>query len=521
MDKLSRAQWSAQSLVLNSTKAQSQRNSDSRNWRLSLLAMGASAILFAGNSFAAGSDSGINDDGGSIATLVSESLTGPLFQSGSLLLGTVRITDLEASEKVVVRIDTLLSCETGSSPTGNLQGQLDAGRVVSPASDTINTGQQTIPFLKVGETIGAGEPLLTIEKLVTTVDGLCGVDDTEQLSVFTGDTVKYCYTINNPGTATLFDIELVDDNGTPGDASDDFNVTISGLADLDGDADLGDLAGVSTVTGEALVTLPTTMTTVVNTAVVTGNNSLSGGNYKELTASDTATVNLEQSPNNPPVADDIDTTTAEDTSVTIDAAGNSHDVDGNLDPNSVTVTNEPLHGTVTNNDDGTLTYTPDPDYAGPDSFDYQICDTDGLCDTATVTLDVTPVNDPPIAVDDTSTINQDSTAVINATTNDSDADGNLDPTSATAMTFPENGTVVNNGDGTFTYTPDLDFFGTDSFDYQVCDTDGACDTATITINVLEVVAVNNPPVAADDSVTTTEDTAVRVLPQNNVLGTYK
>jgi hypothetical protein len=98
-----------------------------------------------------GLDSGISDDGGSVATLLSQSLTGPLFTAGSELLGTVQITDLEAGETVVLRIDTLLVCDPGTSPTGNLQGQLDAGRVVSPVSSTINTGQQTIPFLKIGE----------------------------------------------------------------------------------------------------------------------------------------------------------------------------------------------------------------------------------------------------------------------------------------------------------------------------------------------------------------------------------
>jgi hypothetical protein len=62
----------------------------------------------------------------------------------------------------------------------------------------------------------------------------------------------------------------------------------------------------------------------------------------------------------------------------------------NLDPVSATATSVPANGTVVNNADGTITYTPDPDYNGPDSFDYLICDKDGACDTATVTIDVTP-----------------------------------------------------------------------------------------------------------------------------------
>ncbi|MGD2206110.1 MAG: hypothetical protein PVH17_04960 [Anaerolineae bacterium] len=246
-----------------------------------------------------GLDSGISDDGGSTATLVSEILTGPLFQPGSELLGTVRIDDLEASELVVLRVDVLLSCQSGSSPTGNLQGQLEAGRVVEANGlpveppDIINTGQQTIPFLRVGELTGAGEPLLVVEKTVTTADGTCGVDDVEALSVDSGQTVKYCYVLRNVGTADLFDVSLSDDNGTPTDLSDDFEVTLTGLADLDGEGDLGDLASGATATGEALVTL-NTVGTVVNTATGTGNNGLPGGNFQELSETDTASVDVSE-----------------------------------------------------------------------------------------------------------------------------------------------------------------------------------------------------------------------------------
>ena len=240
-----------------------------------------------------GLDSGINDDGGSTATLLAESLTGPLFQSGSELLGTVEVDDLEPGETVVLRIDVLLGCQANSSPTGNLQAQLDGGRVTVGTTGTINTGQQTIPFLKVGDLFGAGEPILQIFKTVTTETGTCGVDDVEELTVTAGDTVKYCYEVFNPGTTELFDVEVIDDNGTPGNIADDFTVTLNGLADLDGESDLGDLASTGTATGEFLVTLTVGETTVVNTAYASGNNGRSGGNYAELEDSDDATVIVE------------------------------------------------------------------------------------------------------------------------------------------------------------------------------------------------------------------------------------
>jgi hypothetical protein len=147
------------------------------------------------------------------------------------------------------------------------------------------------------------------------------------------------------------------------------------------------------------------------------------------------------------------------------------------------VVSGPSNGTLTNNGDGSFTYTPDPNFNGTDSFIYEICDTGVACDTATVTVNITPVNDAPVANDDSATTNEDTPATIDAAGNDTDVDGNLDPTSATVISGPSNGTAAGNGDGSFTYTPNPDYNGTDSFDYQICDTDGACDTATVTIDV--------------------------------------
>ncbi|NET12886.1 MULTISPECIES: hypothetical protein [unclassified Okeania] len=260
-----------------------------------------------------GLDSGIRDDGGSTATLISESLvsTPPntLFQSDSELLGTVQVDDLEAGEKVVLRIDVLLAGDPGSSPTGNLQGQLEAGRVVfadgQAVDDTINTGQQTIPFMKIGEIIGAGDPLLDIQKTVTSQGGSFD-SSVEELTVTSGDTVRYYYEVTNDGTAELFDLDWTDDNGTPGDTTDDFTLTDASIlkvidfdgneftsgfdslyGDLDSEGDANDLAPGATVIFYEEVQL-SAQGTVINTADAIGNNGASGGNFEELTDSDTA-----------------------------------------------------------------------------------------------------------------------------------------------------------------------------------------------------------------------------------------
>ncbi len=210
-----------------------------------------------------------------------------------------------------------------------------------------------------------------------------------------------------------------------------------------------------------------------------------------------------------PVAADDSATTDEDTAVTVDVVANDSDADGNLDPTTVTVTSGPTHGTASVDPvTGEITYTPDPDWSGADSLVYQVCDTGGLCDTATVSFTVDAVNDDPVANDDSATLGEDGSTTVDVVANDTDTEGALDPTSVTVTSGPTNGSAsVDPVTGEITYTPDPDFNGSDSLTYEVCDTSGACDTATVSFTV---DAVADPPVAADDSATTGEDTAVTV-----------
>jgi uncharacterized repeat protein (TIGR01451 family) len=193
-----------------------------------------------------GTDAGNADDGGSTATLVSEGLTGPLFTNGALLNGTVRVDDLEAGERLVLRLDTRIVCQPGSAPTGNLQGQLVAARVVEPASDAISAGAQTTSVKKIGELLF---PALALQKTVTTADGSC--PGQEILRIASGDAVKYCYEVANYGTQALLNLAAVDDNGTPLDPADDFTLTFAGLSDEDADGQADDLSPLATALAQA------------------------------------------------------------------------------------------------------------------------------------------------------------------------------------------------------------------------------------------------------------------------------
>jgi len=193
------------------------------------------------------------------------------------------------------------------------------------------------------------------------------------------------------------------------------------------------------------------------------------------------------SSNQTPVANDDSANTSEDTAVTINVAANDTDPDGNLDlasANTACATcADPVNGSLADNGDGTFTYTPDTDYNGPDSFVYEICDDLGACDTATVTITVDPVADPPVAVDDSASTPEDTAVTINVSANDTDPDGDLTPatanTACAGCADPANGSLANHGDGSFTYTPDTGFTGTDSFVYEICDIGGLCDTAAV------------------------------------------
>jgi hypothetical protein len=212
---------------------------------------------------------------------------------------------------------------------------------------------------------------------------------------------------------------------------------------------------------------------------------------------DTATVTISVgADNDAPVAVDDADTIAEDGSSTLDVLANDTDVDGDI--LAVTSITQGANGTVVDNGDGTLTYTPDADWNGVDSYTYTVSD-GFLTDTATVTITVTPVNDFPVAVDDAGTLDEDTFLTLDLVANDTDVDG--DTLVIVAVTQPANGSVVDNGDGTVTYTPDPDWNGVDTFSYTV--TDGALTAgATVTMTV---TAVNDAPVGGADADVIAED----------------
>ncbi|WP_415762878.1 tandem-95 repeat protein, partial (plasmid) [Priestia megaterium] len=203
--------------------------------------------------------------------------------------------------------------------------------------------------------------------------------------------------------------------------------------------------------------------------------------------------------NDPPIGPDIVTvTTNEDTTV----AGQTPAFDPDGDSLSFTLQDLPRNGTAVVNADGTFTYTPNSNYTGSDSFSVLISDPSGSFIVTDVFIAIVPVNDPPVVPSYTFTINEDT--VLNSLVAASDIDG--DSLIYALSAPPTNGTVVVNPDGTYTYTPNENYNGTDSFSVVVSDGQGGTAVSTITITILPV---NDPPVGpVVVTLVTNEDTPV-------------
>jgi len=197
--------------------------------------------------------------------------------------------------------------------------------------------------------------------------------------------------------------------------------------------------------------------------------------------------------NKPPIAEPVSVTTNEDTPVSITLTGSDRD----KDTLTYSVIAEPGHGRLT----GTvpnLSYRPERDFNGQDSFTFEV--NDGKVDSAaaTVSITVTPGNDPPTANDDSASAQEDVPIVtIDVLKNDTDPDNNR--LVVVNASQGRNGSVTINTNNTLTYAPSRNFSGNDTFTYTISDGKGGTDTANV--NVI-INAVNDAPTITSKPVET-------------------
>jgi len=228
----------------------------------------------------------------------------------------------------------------------------------------------------------------------------------------------------------------------------------------------------------------------------------------------TATLSLNVTPvNDAPIAKNDAATGPEDTPITGNVLANDSDVDGTTPSVSsfniagvdhvagATATLAGI-GTLVINTDGSYTFTPVHNYNGPVPVATYTATDGTLSTTATLTLNVTPVNDPPVAGNDIASTPINTPVTIAVLANDTDPEGDPLTVSRPLLADPAQGTVSVNPDGTLHFTPANNLTGPVTITYTVTDPSGASDTATVTVNV----GNNTPPDSADKTVGTLEDT---------------
>ncbi|MGD9044407.1 MAG: Ig-like domain-containing protein [Desulfobacterales bacterium] len=212
----------------------------------------------------------------------------------------------------------------------------------------------------------------------------------------------------------------------------------------------------------------------------------------------TVTVTIE---NSAPVAEQQTVGSDEDTAVAITLTAT--DLDG--DSLTYAVTIQPGKGTLSGTPPA-LIYNPNTNYNGPDAFSFTASDGAAISEAATINIVVKPINDSPQANDDPATTYEDTpVAIDNLLANDTDADN--DPLTITDFTPPANGTLEQQADDSFAYTPNLNFSGEDSFTYTISDGNEGTASATVRITV---ISTNDPPVANAQSVDLTEDQPIAI-----------
>jgi gliding motility-associated-like protein len=330
----------------------------------------------------------------------------------------------------------------------------------------------------------------------------------------------------NTSTSQLFVIVVNPVNDAPVAAGDSYSVVESGTINQALPGVLTNDSDIDNSFTSILVTSPSNGALTLNADgsflyTHDGSETISDSfTYKVndgITDGNTVGVTITIIPQNdaPVAADDNGVTTLEDTPVVITVLANDSDVDNALDPATVTMVSGPSNGNVSVNIiSGVITYTPNSDYNGTDSFSYTVRDiSNAVSGIAVVNIVVAPVDDAPVANDDNSTTPQDSPIVIDIVQNDMDVENSLVPSSIVIISPPAHGTISIIVGGAISYTPVAGYEGSDSFTYTIADMNGSVSNMAM-VSIL-VTHTNSPPVAVDDGPVTVVNTLPVVI---DVLG---
>ncbi|MEW5852151.1 MAG: tandem-95 repeat protein [Myxococcota bacterium] len=469
-------------------------------------------------------DTGLGD-GSLTVTIVTSPTRGSVVVNAGNTITYTPSADLNGADSYVYRVTD----GDGDSATATVSVTVNAVNDVPVAvNDTVTTNEDTaVATTVLANDTGIGDTPLTVTVVTAPTNGSTSVAGnvvtyTPAADYNGADSYVYRVTDGNGESATAtvgVTINAVDDQpvaaNDSGSTNEDTAVTVTVLTN---DTGLGDRPLTITVVGapsngSAVVNAGNTIT-YTPSANFFGSDSLryrvtdADGDFAEADVA--LTVNAV---NDTPVAAADTATTNEDTAVTTSVLTNDTGLGDT--PVTVSVTTAPTRGSTVVNADNTVTYTPNADVNGADSYSYRVTDVDGQNSTATVTVTINAVNDVPSAVNDSATTNEDTAVTVTVLANDTGIGDT--PLTVTVQSGPSRGSAVVNAGNTITYTPNANINGADSFTYQVRDADGQTSTATVNVTIN---AVNDTPAAVNDTATTNEDTAVTtsVLANDTGLG---
>ena len=381
-----------------------------------------------------------------------------------------------------------------------------------------------------------GLPLAIDSILLLPVNGTLTYDDAGNITYgartnFHGNDSASYRVIDAEGAmseATVF-FEILPVNDNPIAVADTYGVDVSGNINA---ANTNLLSNDSDIDGDDLTIITTPITAPqLGSLSINADGSFSYQSSGVLTQNDqfvyqvsdnkggTATATVTILPNGsvlPPIAINDNYTVSEDSTLVISSI-NLGILANDSDPNDLPfelqkpLLIEPQHGQLNLALDGTFTYIPNSNFFGVDQFQYQIKNSADFVTEAFVTITINATADAPIALDDNYQTQEDIELVVNAANglliNDVDFDDSTLKVNTTPINSPQNGNVVLAEDGGFSYLPNQNFNGIDSFTYQVISGTGLSNTANVNISV---VPLNDAPIAANDTATTNEDTQITV-----------
>ncbi len=394
--------------------------------------------------------------------------------SNNDIFGNLIGTDVSGSGSIPNRFGIIF--DTGS--TGNVVGGgLGANTIMNSVLDGI---------MAVG---GSGNKWVDN---VISANGAMAVDlnDDDTINDDAGDADSGANGLQNPPTitsavlasGTLYTTVSLD-SSTPNPGA-----LLIEIVQTDGGGQINASVGTQCVAGSVLVNAPVNLPAG---ALTSGNliaalaTSYSDGSCTTVSeGSSEVGTSFTVVANTAPVAGDDIPSTSEDTAVTFAAGSNDSDAESGVTFVSSTAAS---NGTADCSAYPNCTYTPSANFNGTDSFTYTIQDAYGLTDTATVTVTVNPVNDPPVAVDDSATAAFETAITIPVLANDTDLDG--DALTVASAGSAANGTVACTS-ADCTYTPDSGFAGADNFTYTVSDGQGGTAVGTVTVTVAAATATD-------------------------------